>query len=54
MHEIAIHLDADEELKAAALFYESRRPGLGQAFLQELSRNFKDLRENPFLNSMGI
>ena len=36
MHEVSIHEDADDELKAAALFYESRESGLGKPFLTSL------------------
>lgn len=47
MHEVSIHEDADDELKAAALFYESRESGLGETFLDELASSFRLLREYP-------
>jgi len=48
MSEIEIHEDADEELKAAALFYESRESGLGEDFLQRVSQVFDALINQPF------
>ena len=47
MFEISIHKDADEELNATAAFYESRKPGLGESFLHELSIAFQFLKEYP-------
>jgi hypothetical protein len=52
MYEIVVHESADEELIAAAVFYESSETDLGQEFLQELSRGFHRIREHPF--SYGI
>lgn len=51
MHEIVIHESADEELQAAALFYEMRETDLGQEFLRELALSFYRIRENPFTYS---
>lgn len=34
MYEIVVNDDADEELVAAAVFYELREPGLGEEFLR--------------------
>ena len=48
MHEIVVHESADEELKAAALFYEVREADLGQEFLREVSLSFDRIREHPF------
>jgi ribose 5-phosphate isomerase B len=47
MFEISINEDADEELNAAAAFYELREPGLGETFLHELSITLQLLAEYP-------
>jgi toxin ParE1/3/4 len=47
MLEITLHEDADEEFKAAIMFYESRRSGLGDIFLQRVSDGFEFIRANP-------
>ena len=39
MFEIVIHESAEEELNAAALYYESREAGLGEEFLKELTHS---------------
>jgi mRNA-degrading endonuclease RelE of RelBE toxin-antitoxin system len=52
MYEIVIHESADEELNAAALFYESRETDLGQEFLKELSISFNRIREYPYSYSI--
>jgi hypothetical protein len=49
MHEIAIHESADEELKAASLFYEVRETDLGQEFLRELALSFLGSVNTPLL-----
>ena len=51
MLEIAVHEDADEELKAAASFYESREMGLGQLFLQRIADGFALIQDQPFAGS---
>ena len=48
MLEIGIHEDAEEELKAAAIFYESRERGLGEDFLQRVSQVFDAVIDHPF------
>ena len=48
MYEIVIHEGAEEDLNAAAQFYESREPDLGQQFLDELSQTFQHLIRNPY------
>jgi len=48
MPEIEIHEDADEELKATALFYESRESGLGEDFLQRINQAFDAIVDQPF------
>ena len=52
MYEIVVHESAHEELNAAAVFYESREPNLGEEFLQELSQSFQKIKSRPF--SYGI
>ena len=49
MLEIELHEDANEELKAAAVFYESRQEGLGESFLQRVSEGFGLIRRHPFV-----
>lgn len=48
MHEIVVHEEADEELKAAAVFYESREEGLGNQFLNEVASGFDKIQSFPF------
>ncbi len=48
MHEIVIHESAEDELNAAALFYESRETDLGDKFLEEITLSFRRIREHPF------
>jgi plasmid stabilization system protein ParE len=52
MHEIVVHESAEEELNAAAVFYESRETDLGKEFLEELSLCFRRIREHPFSYSL--
>jgi toxin ParE1/3/4 len=47
MPEIALHESADEEFKAAITFYESRQPGLGDAFFQRVSESFELILTQP-------
>jgi len=47
MYEIVVHESADDELTAAAVFYELRETDLGTEFLEELSQGFQRIRENP-------
>lgn len=39
--------DAEEELRAAARFYEAEQEGLGRALIQEVRRAFRFIREYP-------
>lgn len=52
MFEISIHAEADDELNASAVFYESNEPGLGEAFLHELAIAFQLLREFPLASQI--
>ena len=44
---VSIHEFADIELKEAARYYESKVDGLGFAFLDEVERVVKLIRDNP-------
>jgi toxin ParE1/3/4 len=52
MHEIVVHETAEDELIAAALFYESRELDLGKEFLDELSQSFSRIAEQPLSYSI--
>ena len=41
------HPEADEELEAAALWYEERQPGLGEAFLEQFERTLRRIVAQP-------
>ena len=41
------HAEAERELDEAAVFYESRVPGLGKSFSGEVERTIRLLREYP-------
>ena len=45
--EVRLHKEARAELDAAGEGYESRRPGLGEAFAKEAARAFELIGENP-------
>jgi hypothetical protein len=44
---VASHPEADEELQAAALWYESRQPGLGDDFVDEFERTLRRIVAEP-------
>jgi toxin ParE1/3/4 len=44
---VVSHPEADEELEAAALWYEERQPGLGGAFLDEFERTLHRILVEP-------
>ncbi len=46
MHVVS-HPEADEELEAAALWYEERHPGLGNDFLGEFERTLRRIVAEP-------
>lgn len=48
MYEIVVHEAAEEELNAAAVFYESRESDLGNEFLEELSQGFPASENIPY------
>ena len=43
MFEITLHEGADEEFKAAAIFYESQQTGLGEIFVQRVAEAFDSI-----------
>ena len=49
MFEVSLHKDAEEELNAAALFYELSQSGLGESFLNEVAACFELLSEYPLV-----
>jgi hypothetical protein len=40
---VVSHPEADEELQAAARWYEQREPGLGEKFLAEFERTLRQI-----------
>jgi hypothetical protein len=44
---VVSHPEADEELAAAALWYEDRQPGLGDAFVDEFERTLRRVVAEP-------
>lgn len=52
MLEVELHEDADDELKAAALFYESQLAGLGDSFLERISEGFDLIRLHPLAGQL--
>jgi toxin ParE1/3/4 len=47
MLEIEFHEEADEELKAAAEYYESAEEGLGEAFLRSVEFGLRQIQLYP-------
>jgi plasmid stabilization system protein ParE len=44
---VVSHPEADEELEAAALWYEQRQPGLGDDFLDQFEHTLRRIVANP-------
>ena len=44
---LRIHSEAAEEARAAAIYYEAARPGLGDAFLRALEGTLDHIAANP-------
>jgi len=44
--------EAEDELRAAARFYEAEQEGLGRALLQEVRRAFRFIREYPLASKI--
>lgn len=52
MSEIVVHEGADEELRAATIFYDSRESGLGAQFLDEFSLALEKILKRPLSHSV--
>ena len=48
---VAIRPEVEQDIADAANWYESRQPGLGIGFVEEVIRLWDALAENPLLNS---
>jgi hypothetical protein len=46
MHSVS-HPEAEEELEAAAVWYEEQQPGLGGDFLEEFERTLRRIEADP-------
>ena len=46
-YKIIISIEAEKDTNEAYCYYESRQPGLGDRFLNELSDFYKKLKEHP-------
>ena len=46
MHEIEFHKEADQEMKAAAAYYEERVTGLGGDFLDEIEQGLSRIQRS--------
>jgi len=46
MHVVS-HPEADQELEAAAVWYEERQPGLGDAFIDQFERTLRRIVAEP-------
>ena len=44
---IVSHPEADQELEAAALWYEQRQPGLGDDFLNDFTATLRRIEKEP-------
>ncbi len=44
---VAVHPEARTEIRAAALWYEEHRPGLGDEFLEEIANTLRRIEEAP-------
>jgi plasmid stabilization system protein ParE len=47
MMRVVSHPEADEELEAAARWYEERQPGLGDRFLDDFEKTLRRILEAP-------
>ena len=46
-YKVIISIEAEKDTNEAYCYYESRQPGLGDRFLNELSDFYKKLKEHP-------
>jgi len=47
MKDVLFHPEAEEEMMASSLFYETRIKGLGYKFLNEIERSLKLISASP-------
>lgn len=52
MRDVVFHVDATEELQAAAVYYEVQASGLGEAFLDEVEHGLHSIEQFPQLWSI--
>jgi hypothetical protein len=45
--QVVSHPEADEQLEAAAFWYEERQPGLGDNFLEQFERTLRRILDEP-------
>jgi toxin ParE1/3/4 len=48
---VEVRPEVEQDVAEAAAWYESRQPGLGAEFVEEIIRVWEALAENPLLNS---
>lgn len=48
-YEISFRPEAEKDIEDAALWYERQRPGLGRAFLKEVSDALNTITEQPLM-----
>lgn len=46
-YNIIISIEAEKDTSDAYIYYENQQPGLGDRFLDELTRFYKKLKNNP-------
>ncbi|MEW6732710.1 MAG: type II toxin-antitoxin system RelE/ParE family toxin [Acidobacteriota bacterium] len=51
MLKLVIHPEAEEELNAAADYYEKCKDGLGISFLHEIEKGFQQIQDNPLIGN---
>lgn len=49
---IRVEGSAQDELRAAVLWYDAQRPGLGVELLEEIERTFAILQAHPFIGGL--
>ena len=54
MFEVSLQSDAEDELNAAAQFYELHQPGLGETFLTEVASCLEPLSEFPLVGGVAF
>ena len=49
MRDVVLHVEAAEEMQSVAAYYESRAPGLGEEFLDEVEHGLHRIEQFPQL-----